>query len=756
MQSPNSIAQEARGAVEVGDFEVNNNRRRIKRQLLVSTTAAIALTAVPAASAQSANETSEQEVIETIVVTAQRREQPISDVAGSISVISSDEMDQLVVSDLNQIFKNEPGVEITGRSGKSQNIVVRGMGGDRVLIVKDGMRLNEGYGADGLNDIVGRGFLETDTLKQVEVAKGGYSSLYGSDALAGIVVFVTKDASDYLEDGQTFGGNVRVGYAQITDQDNIGGTLAGLLGDTEHVLSATLRDGVEEENFYDTTEPFEIDSTSVFYKGKWNVTPQDAFSLTADYWEQQSAGDSADGLLFYFRGLAPYGYNITAENTETTKTNQSYKIGFKTEQAWTLYDEAQLAFYYNKAEQEDIEYGQLDINAPLFSVFEVRDMWKTGIYEQETWGFLSNAVKAVGDMHVFGYGLDVEQTTSLRSTHEYRVANNVVTLDSYSNQFPKNEVFRAGFFVNDQMTFLDGDLIVTPGARLDIYNMDPNGALKTNGDPFREFDESHVSFNLGALYHFSDRLTGFAQYGQGFKAPSFDLAYAEHYNQPTSSYIYEIIPSDDLDPEESSTWEVGLRGHLGPISYSGVYYHSDFTNFLTVGLVSSTTVFAGTPPVFSHVHEVYQYQNIDSVTIQGVEGSAYYYATSFLTLYGNASWQDGTDDTTGDYIRTITPLGGSLGVSWVEDNWSTDVILRWAADMDKVNAGELKTPGYNVVDWTFEYRFNDRASLNLAVNNLLDQEYVRHLNVAGHASSQNVDYFTEAGRNLSVRLKARF
>lgn len=160
-----------------------------------------------------------------------------------------EDIEKQVVSDMSQLFKYDPSVQVTGKVGGAQNIIVRGMGGDRVLMIKDGMRMNEGYGADGLNDIVGRGFIDTDTIKQVEIAKGAASSLYGSDALGGIVVFTTKDASDYLDEGDTFAGKLKAGYNDVNRQYTIGGTLAFTTGQVEHLLNGSYRDGEEQQNF---------------------------------------------------------------------------------------------------------------------------------------------------------------------------------------------------------------------------------------------------------------------------------------------------------------------------------------------------------------------------------------------------------------------------------------------------------------------------------------------------------------------------
>src|SRR5690625_2392743 len=100
----------------------------------------------------------------TVVVVGGRVEQSIEDVAGSISVMTSDDIDNEMVTNMSQLFRYEPGIKVTGRKVTAQNFVVRGMGADRVMMVKDGMRMNEGYGAVGINYVVGRGFIDLDRV----------------------------------------------------------------------------------------------------------------------------------------------------------------------------------------------------------------------------------------------------------------------------------------------------------------------------------------------------------------------------------------------------------------------------------------------------------------------------------------------------------------------------------------------------------------------------------------------------------------
>src|SRR5699024_8822422 len=119
------------------------------------------------------------------------------------------------------------------------------------MMIKDGMRMNEGYGADGINDVVGRGFIDMDTVKQVEVAKGAASSLYGADAMGGIVAFQTKDAADLLGTGThlDFFASINGGYDGRSEEHSAGMLTAFRLGQWETLVSYKGRRGHETQNY---------------------------------------------------------------------------------------------------------------------------------------------------------------------------------------------------------------------------------------------------------------------------------------------------------------------------------------------------------------------------------------------------------------------------------------------------------------------------------------------------------------------------
>ena len=400
--------------------------------------------------------TDKAEDLEVMVITT-KVEKPLKDVAGSISVFSADDIDFQAITDLSQLFRYDPSVRVTGTVGGAQNIVVRGMGSDRILIIKDGMWVNEGYGADGANDIVGRGFIDMDTVKRVEVAKGAASSLYGSDALGGIAIFVTKDASDYLADGEAFAGRVKAGYTDAGDQANLSATLAAETGDIEHLLTLTNRDGNEVQNYHGTRPELDIESTSAMYKARFNLDAKSFISLTADYYQQETTGKSANALLGPFRTLADFGYQIVDENSNSQKENTSLQLRYHTDNATPLYDVLNASVYVNDTEQTDIEYGFLDINAPMFGTVEQRDMWETGVFDQKTIGFISNASKTINDTHTIGYGLDIENSEASRTSEKlYSVDGTPKTgYPLVDDKFPTTDVKRAGLFLNDEIAISD-------------------------------------------------------------------------------------------------------------------------------------------------------------------------------------------------------------------------------------------------------------------------------------------------------------
>ncbi|WP_194438146.1 TonB-dependent receptor domain-containing protein [Vibrio fluminensis] len=125
---------------------------------------------------------------ETVVVTANRFEQPIQDVTASITVIDRHEIEDIQAKSIVDILKRVPGIEITQNGGRGQNasIYMRGYNSDQVLVLVDGVRIQGASGGVSFN------YIPVNLIEQVEVIRGASSALYGSDAIAGVINIITK------------------------------------------------------------------------------------------------------------------------------------------------------------------------------------------------------------------------------------------------------------------------------------------------------------------------------------------------------------------------------------------------------------------------------------------------------------------------------------------------------------------------------------------------------------------------------------
>jgi len=727
--------------------------------IIFASPAALAQDDAPAKEDQSAAENE----IEQVVVTGSRIEQSIEDVAGSISVMTSADIDTMLVADMSQMFIYEPGVNITGSNGTAQNFIVRGMGGDRVMMIKDGMRMNEGYGANGANDVVGRGFLDVDTIKQVEVAKGAVSSLYGSDALGGIVAFTTKDAADYLEARNTH-FEVNGEYEGSSDSWGAGALAAFRTGGWETLLSYKHRDGHETQNYTDERQNANIDSDSLLAKTDYIIDDNQKLTFTVDLWEQNVDRPDTGADHGNYQGLGGWTINEIVSSEE--KKNHSYSARYQnSDMGLSFMDYLNTNLYFNDTEQTS-EFAQNFETPPPFGPGGSRDQIRSDLFSQETWGLSASAAKELGDgiSHTLSYGFDWDTTETERPIRLLEVVSDgTIRTDEMTAPFPKNDTDRLGIYLQDSIE-LTGRFTLVPGLRYDYYSMDPQDdpnydeTLGGADVPTEKISDSNVSWRLGALYDLTEDMTAYFQYSQGFKVPPYDLAYFYYDHLSFSGGGIRIIPANDLVPEESDSYEIGLRGAFGDFSYNVSYYYSDYSNFIQIaylGTIDEINNDFGFPlPV---TVDVFQYQNIDDARISGLEFRFDYRLTDNWLFLLNGEYMDSEDKSTGDQLSTIQPFNMTLGANYVRGSWGFDAMLRWVDDMNDVPEGAFTNDSYTVVDLYARYNLSDRLLLSVGLLNAFDEEYIEYSSIAGIIDDgRDLTLYTEPGRTVSARLRFAF
>ncbi|WP_116366782.1 TonB-dependent receptor domain-containing protein [Parahaliea mediterranea] len=129
---------------------------------------------------------------EEIIVTATRTAQPLSEALSSVSLVSRKDLDVLQPLDLVDVFDKVPGIDITqsGGPGSTASLFIRGNASDHTLFLVDGQRVGSAtLGSTSFQ------YINPDQIERIEVVRGAHSSLYGSDAIGGVVQIFTRDGS---------------------------------------------------------------------------------------------------------------------------------------------------------------------------------------------------------------------------------------------------------------------------------------------------------------------------------------------------------------------------------------------------------------------------------------------------------------------------------------------------------------------------------------------------------------------------------
>ena len=138
-----------------------------------------------------------EESIDQIVVVAHKDERSVRDIAANVTVISRADLNEQLATSVNDVLRYLPGIdyEAAGTRFGTEGINIRGIGGNRVAIVVDGVPLSDHFDVGSFSNAT-RDFIDAGLIQNVEVLHGPASALYGSSAIGGVVAVTTPDSFD--------------------------------------------------------------------------------------------------------------------------------------------------------------------------------------------------------------------------------------------------------------------------------------------------------------------------------------------------------------------------------------------------------------------------------------------------------------------------------------------------------------------------------------------------------------------------------
>jgi hemoglobin/transferrin/lactoferrin receptor protein len=704
---------------------------------------------------------SEDEVQEVVVISS-KYPVPLQEVVGSVDSISLENMETRMVSDLSDMLDKTIGVSVSKRnvSGRAYNdgISIRGLGGKRVNILIDGIRVAEAYTG------YGRDVVDVDLLKRVEILKGPSSALYGSDGLAGAVSYITKDPSDLAEFGQNY-FSVNTSYDEDNEQTKVG-LLAARVGESlESLIQITTRELSQVELHDDATQeldPFDGEQLSILAKFKLSLSDSVGLTLTID--SQEFEGDyifNSQGGMSYFPDVVSASNVLGVDDGNRDRGTLSFDFSNET----SMFDNGSIRFYAQETDQKQITTRSKTYFAagPPTMVNAYRDYQ----FNQDIEGFSADFFKSInnnGRLHNIVYGFEIENIEIQRPRIRYETnlmtgaVNTFLGGEYYPNKtIPDTEIERQSFFFNDRLELNEKTTIVF-GARYDGYELTPTpddlfyaNAQSTNELYF--IDDSEVSMKLGFLRNLSEEVSFYAQYAEGFRAPDFQSANLSFTNL---AFRYAVGTSTGLQPEESEGYEFGFKGATDNMSWTLSFYDNDYENFIDTYITGSS------PQGIT----LYEYGNLDEVEIKGVEFEMNADLSDNLQASLGFSVPDGNKN--GEQLVSIDSEEAILGLVWNSNSSKLKLsgyanITAGSHDNLPPSCGRsgcnplLALPGTTTIDIYGSYELTSNLKLRFAIRNLTDESYWNWASVQGKSSTDtNLDIFMEPGRNMSMGLKYDF
>jgi hemoglobin/transferrin/lactoferrin receptor protein len=661
-----------------------------------------------------------------IVVTASRQEEASANTPAPITVIDSLMIEQAQPEKMADLFKQIPGVEIAGEGPFRGIPVIRGFSSNRVLILVDGQRLNNARESTTFAGIQ-PGLVNLSEVERIEVLRGPASVQYGSDAIGGVINILTRRPELSAQEF-TVNGDVAYDYGTSSDSQNARASVSGAGKGWGFTLGAayqeakdyTAADGASDDPRFssgvladDTVPNSGMEQSSFDGSLRFSTGDQGVFRVNVEAVRTDDVG---------FPGFDPEtsGIDISFPNFDRDKLGLAWNSG----PVWGLSD-ISLSTYYQKVDKESIRV--FDFGPSFFQSNFTRS-------QIDSYGFNAQSIADAGRHHLT-FGFDLYRDEVDDETLEENCFSGFCLPPSTNVAVPKSTQTGLGAYIQDQWSATDA-LTVHLGLRGDTFDFVSKDDPNYIGEPF-DVTDGALSGNLGITYSVTDHVNLIGLVARGFRSPNLQERSFEGFASTGDTFI---IQNPDLDSESSLNYEAGFKARYG--RYFGgltVFYNDlqDFISFEFIGEDPDTGL------------ELAQFQNIDKATIWGIELDLETIFASWWSLFTNATYTEGDNDTTGEPLSAIPPLKVIVGLRYQRARWWSEASLRFVDAQDRLPTDDPRfekgVPGFTVYDLRGGYDFGFGLGVLASLENLTDKLYAEPFNNR-----------PEPGRNLRLGLRYRF
>ncbi|WDP91531.1 MAG: TonB-dependent receptor [Desulfobacter sp.] len=630
-----------------------------------------------------------------MVITATRFPVPVDKVAGKIEVITAKDIESLPFERVDDLLGYVTGVTADRTDhifSLSPRVSLRGLGGNvpgRTLVLIDGQPASTG---DTGNMRWNR--INTADIQRIEIFKGPGSSVYGSNAMGGVINIITRRPDKNVE------GSASVGYGTYNTRKG-SARLAGRQAKDSGFYGQVAATGLKSDGFTSLT------SSSSHYDNRIDRFVEE-FTLNTKAGYQFSPGQSLELGFSYFddaRGEG-YRYNLEDGSSRDFDTN-SANLLYKLEKGdWQI----RAGGFYQK---EDYFYHR--------DFSDIDDVY-TVSSDREDFGSAISLSRALGTAHSLTFGVDTRFSS-------------VDAIDDYdtSDQFAANkgELDQYAVYVQDQYTAMSDRLILTAGLRFDQVRFH-SGSYQSNSGAFSalsgDMDSnswSAFSPKLAARYHVTPDFSLYTSYSRGFRAPILDALcrYGIFHGR-----FYDANP--DLENETIDTFEIGADSSFVDnrlnLSISAFYSRGkDFIYSVDTG---------ATRFLWGKNRSVYLMENASEVRITGLEADVDFTICPGVKLFAGYAFNDSVIDTfdkrpdlENKQLEYVPRHSGHAGLQWLNPVVNISAVLRHVGTQYSDDQNTEKLNAYKTVNlkfWRELACITPGLKATLTLQNLLDEEYL--------------------------------
>ena len=644
----------------------------------------------------------------TVVITTTRGLKDRFDCPVASDVVSRSSLEHRNTMSMADAFDQLPGVSLSTTGKGSIRPVIRGMYDAHVLTLLNGIPMNDlRPGGDHVM------LIEPEQIERMEVVKGPGSVLYGSDAIGGMVNFVTMPRNPFTNDGIDYTWKLRSGYDsngnlyQAAAELGIGSDKRFVKGRYGHKVSGNMTDPEHE-----------IPNSN--YRG-------DHFDLMGGL-----RSDPVDIDLVCHYLIADVGVPINPAVRHSVfedekqkfstlsgrwKTPTSYLASVETNFSWQRHNR-----HFHMIQPFNLNPDTLEQDMQIF-------------VNTDAWSLQVIPTTPLSDSSLLKYGVEL----LLQSANSDRKS---FTADLFTGQqntlvpprvIPDSRRWDMGLFIEDETNWRDFSFFT--GVRYDRVRAE---SYETDRSPIppSDIDKQAFSGNLGFVWHLKQGMNLTGQIGRAFRSPTLLELFFWGPHQTTVDR-----GNPDLKPETSLNLDLGLNQRRGRFEWSINGFQNTVHDYIykrQTGVVDPASGLL-----------IDSWENLSNVRFIGGEVQGAVYPWKTIGIFGSLSYVEATDLDSEKPVPDIPPLNGSLSIRHSGSVVSVDIGANFAAKQDRIASNETETAAYAVCNGSMginlERWLRVSSKLTLSATNLLDAKYCNHL-------SRTKLWYFEPGRSVSLAL----